>query len=73
MARCRFDGVWRDVRRVFVAPQFAQLYTALDAMNQFRNRHVAHVDEPLTDGELADRAMKQWIAGLIQLHEIARG
>jgi hypothetical protein len=71
--RQHLGGVWRDVRRVFGGAQFGQLYTVLDAMNQFRNKHVAHVDEPLTDGEAADAAMKQWIAGLIHLHEIARG
>ena len=60
-------GVWQDVREYLGDEKMKALYPVLDKMNAFRNRHVAHVDDPLQDGEAADAAMKLWIAGLAQL------
>ncbi len=64
-------GIWQDVREVFGTDEFRALYPLLNSMNTFRNRHVAHVDDPLNDGEAADAAMNQWINGLAELCRLA--
>lgn len=66
-------GVWQDVREVLGGEKMKEIYSFLDAMNKFRNRHVAHVDEPLQDGQAADTAMKLWIAGLARLAKHVEG
>lgn len=63
-------GIWRDVRSAFKDPAIAGLYPDISAINQFRNKHVAHVDEPLTDAEVAEKAMTQWIQGIAKLHGV---
>src|SRR5207248_1505113 len=63
--------VWDDVRNVFSKPVFDGLYDKLDGISRFRGRYIAHGDEPLTDGELATKAMSEWIAGISSLYEVA--
>jgi hypothetical protein len=65
------DYVWSDVVKVFSETEFEALLPVLRDMYFFRNKHVAHADELLTDGVVADAAMKQWVAGLSQLSKIA--
>jgi hypothetical protein len=67
------SGVWEDVEGAFAAPELVAVRPKLEFMNQFRNRHVAHVDEPLTDGAVAEEAMKQWVAGLIEFYGVVKG
>ncbi len=66
-------GIWGDVAEVFTAPEVAALYPTIKQMNDFRNKHVAHVDEPLTDGDAAEAAMKDWVAGIAELHRVVAG
>jgi hypothetical protein len=40
-------------------------------MYAFRNKHVAHVAEPLTDPAAAEEAMRKWVAGLVLLRALA--
>ncbi|GMV35665.1 MAG: hypothetical protein AMXMBFR61_01730 [Fimbriimonadales bacterium] len=68
----RIAGVWDDVRRVFSDYRFDGLYAQLGAINKFRGKHVAHVDEPLTDPAVADNAMMDWIACIGRLWNLAR-
>jgi len=63
-------GIWKDVRTAFRDPAISELYPTINEMNKFRNRHVAHVDEPLSDGDAAEKAMLQWIQGLARLHKL---
>lgn len=63
-------GIWQDVREILSAQTIKDAYPLLDSMNKFRNRHVAHVDEPLQDGEAANAAMKVWIEGLTCLSKL---
>lgn len=65
-------GIWWDVRETLGDEEFDALYPTLDAMYRFRNRYVAHGDDPLQDGEIADAAMKQWIGGLADLHRLVK-
>lgn len=69
----RIAGVWADVCRVFSDARFAGLYEQLGAVNTFRGRHVAHVDEPLTDPEVAEKTMREWIVCIGRLWDIATG
>jgi len=64
--------VWVDVRDVFSTPEFAAVYPEIAAMYDFRNRHVAHTEEPLSDGNKAEQAMKGWVAGLLKLHALVQ-
>lgn len=64
------SGIWKDVEEIFRADAFQELYPELEKVNNFRNTHVAHVDEPLTDAEKAWEAMIQWIRCLYQMVNI---
>ena len=55
------SGVWQDVQEVFGAPEFADLYPELEAVNNFRNTRVAHVEVPLNDQSEAWSAMTSWL------------
>lgn len=64
-------GVWRDVHEAFSGPEMARLYKILEAVNTFRNTHVAHVEAPLSDADEAWKAMKEWLRCLSLMHEVA--
>jgi type III restriction enzyme len=64
-------GIWTDVHREFADPRLQSLYDRLDTMNKFRNSRIVHVDEPLTDGELAETTMTAWIRNLADLNKVA--
>jgi len=65
------EGVWKAVRQAFALPEFDPLYELLQQVNEFRNRYVAHVEEPLTDGEYAWRAMRTWLKCLDMLVKLS--
>jgi type III restriction enzyme len=54
-------GIWQAVADIFSAPQFAGLYRCLNAINEFRNTRVAHVEQPLTDAAEARGMMHRWL------------
>ena len=57
-------GIWTDVRAKWHDENSQNLHALLDSIYQFRNRYVAHGDEPLQDGALAEAAMSEWITTL---------
>jgi type III restriction enzyme len=63
-------GVWQAVRQRFSAPAFQALYGLLDQVNQFRNRYIAHVEQPLRDADEARAALRTWLACLNQMAQI---
>ena len=63
-------GVWQAVRQRFSAPAFQALYGLLDQVNQFRNRYIAHVEQPLCDADEARAALRTWLACLNQMAQI---
>jgi len=60
-------GVWDDVAEAFAEPELQRIRPHLVEMNEFRNRRVVHVEEPLTDVETAEVNLRKWIDGLILL------
>lgn len=64
-------GVWRDIQEAFSGPEMARLYGLLEAVNTFRNTHVAHVEAPLNDADEAWKAMREWVRCLSLMHEVA--
>ena len=40
-----------------------------DFINNFRNTYVAHQEQELTDANLAEKNLKQWILGLRRISE----
>ncbi len=63
-------GVWQVVRQRFSTPAFQALYGLLDQVNQFRNRYIAHVEQPLRDADEARAALRTWLACLNQMAQI---
>ena len=63
--RCPVLGVhyrlWKDVQEVFGVAELADLYPELEALNNFRNTRVAHVEIPLNDQSEAWAAMISWL------------
>lgn len=65
-------GIWEDVYKVFSSPELQSAYPILSNMNQFRNQSVAHVDTPISDIEVAEKHLKEWIIGLKELYALIR-
>ncbi|HLJ55977.1 MAG TPA: DEAD/DEAH box helicase family protein [Chthonomonadaceae bacterium] len=63
-----FGGIWQDVKTEFSAPPVAGIHNALDSVNRFRGKYVAHQDEALTDGAVAETVMLEWIATIRELY-----
>jgi type III restriction enzyme len=63
-------GVWQAVRQRFSAPAFQAIYGLLDQVNQFRNRYIAHVEQPLRDADEARAALRTWLTCLNQMAQI---
>lgn len=61
----RAGGVWDDVAEAFAEPPLQAIRPHLVKMNEFRNRRVVHVEEPITDSETAEANLRNWIEGLI--------
>lgn len=60
-------GVWQDVREAFCSQEYTDLVPIITDMYAFRNTYVAHGGEPLTDVEIAEKAMRKWVEGLVFL------
>lgn len=60
-------GVWDDVAEAFSDPGLQGIRPHLVAMNEFRNKRVVHVEEPITEVETAETNLRHWIEGLILL------
>lgn len=54
------EGVWKDVRAVFGVPEFSHLFDELKAVNELRNKRIAHEGE-ITDADIARRELTRWI------------
>jgi type III restriction enzyme len=68
-AKYTIGGVWQDVAEAFSGPEHLKLIPILNEMNDFRNHYVVHGEEPLTDLKIAEKAMVQWVAGLVALQK----
>jgi len=54
-------GVWKDVEQAYSRPEMEELHSLLTEVNSFRNRHVAHVEEPLRNDKIAWQAIIKWL------------
>ena len=54
-------GIWKDVEQLYSGPKMKALLTLLTQVNTFRNTHIAHVETPLKDPDLAWQALEQWL------------
>ncbi len=68
----RIPGIWKTVREQFSCPDFNRLYELLRKVNEFRNKHVAHVETPLTDEQEARAEMRAWLTCLVMLVRLSR-
>lgn len=62
--RSRMGGVFDAVRARFKIAGARDLLDAVKGMNDFRNTHVAHQEQELTDPRQAEKILKDWISGL---------
>ncbi len=70
--RWEVDGVWSAVEEIFSRHEFDDLYRQLKQVNEFRNRHVAHVEAPLDDEQEAWAAMRIWLRCLNMMAALRR-
>jgi type III restriction enzyme len=54
-------GIWKDVQQAYSGGNMEELHSLLIKVNEFRNKHVAHVEEPIKDPDKAWQAMAQWL------------
>lgn len=60
-------GVFGAVRAAFAGPAARDLLERMTAVNNFRNRRIAHPDRALTDRAAAERNLKLWVETLALL------
>jgi hypothetical protein len=60
-------GVFDAVRTEFSALSNGPLLEQVEAIYEFRNSRVAHVNIELTDREVAERGLRQWVEGLVAI------
>lgn len=60
----RAGGIWQAVADIFSKSKFAGLYQCLNAINEFRNTRVAHVEQSLTDAAEARDMIHKWLSCL---------
>jgi type III restriction enzyme len=65
------SGVWKDVKRVFSTPEAKALYTELQAVNEFRNTRIAHIEARLDNASDAWNAMLLWLHCIEQMANLA--
>lgn len=65
----QIGGVFDAVRLRFKVQGGRDLLAAVTDINNFRNTYVAHQEKELTDANLAEKNLKQWILGLRRLSE----
>ncbi len=63
-------GIWEDVKRTFSQSDLQRVSPILNDMNNFRNRRVVHVEDPITDIETAEQNLKVWVRGMIALCDL---
>lgn len=60
-------GVWKDIELAFSGRGVEELFSLLEKVNDFRNKHVAHVEEPLKNADEAWPAMMLWLKCLSKM------
>ena len=60
-------GIFEAVRTQFSPLAHSPLLGQVEAVYEFRNKHVAHVNVELTDRQRAERGLRQWIDGLVAM------
>ncbi|MGB8951959.1 MAG: DEAD/DEAH box helicase family protein [Candidatus Aminicenantales bacterium] len=68
---CGASGIWKDVEQAFSARQMEELCSLLAKVNDFRNKHVAHVEELLKNAAQAWKAMILWLKCLKNMIELS--
>ena len=62
--RINAPGVWVDVRSLFSSDDLRAIFPRLSTLAEFRNKHVGHGEERLTDVNLARSKLGEWISTL---------
>ena len=58
-------GIFSAVETAFVDAAKTDLLDTVDRIYSFRNEYIAHQEKELDDMNLAQRAMNEWIKGLM--------
>lgn len=65
--KAKLGGVFDAMRQTFKVQGALDLLDKVTKINDFRNTYVAHQEKDLTDADLAEKALKDWIAGLASI------
>jgi type III restriction enzyme len=63
----KLTGVFAVIKDKFQVKGGRDLLDRVTAINDFRNTYVAHQDKELTDGSLAEKQLRKWVEGLVNL------
>ncbi|QYU67477.1 hypothetical protein J4558_21570 [Leptolyngbya sp. 15MV] len=62
--KAKIGGVFDSVKQAFLYTGSRKVLEELSAVYDYRNRHVAHQENPITDPKPAGLAMGRWIRTL---------
>ncbi|MBU0716945.1 MAG: DEAD/DEAH box helicase family protein [Planctomycetes bacterium] len=65
--RSKFGGVFDAVIQQFNVRGGRDFLATVESINDFRNTHVAHQEQELTDAKLAERELVKWTNGLREI------
>jgi type III restriction enzyme len=68
-SRSNLAGVFEAVRNEFANLADGTLARQLEEIKNFRNKHIAHQSEPLTDAGVSRDALRKWISGLTSMQK----
>lgn len=71
-SRRNVGGVFRAVRRRFARASGTDLDEIVDRIYSFRNEYIAHQAQELSDEQLTQRALTEWLSGLHRLWQFTQ-
>jgi type III restriction enzyme len=63
-------GVFESIKKHFKKYNGSGLLDSVNIVADFRNKFVAHQEEPLTDVNLTKNGLKAWIRGLVKIYQL---
>ena len=68
--KMKLGGIFEAITTGFKVKGLRDLLIIVESVNEFRNTYVAHHNEELTDREVAENGLRQWVECLGRVHHI---
>ncbi len=68
--RHSIGGIFESIKKHFKKYNGSGLLDSVNTVADFRNKFVAHQEEPLTDVDLAKNGLNAWIRGLVKIYQL---